>query len=253
MNDMDKKKFELTYNRMLMKGFSKQTIKAYSYWINKFEERGLDPREYCFNLLKQGKARETIRLASAAIRFHTGSKAFEIPKREKKLPTILSKNEILKMINATKNLKHRLLIMLLYGTGMRISEVLSLRWENIYHDYIKIKQGKGNKDRITILSKKLKKLLKEFEKEKGYVLEGRKGKYSYKSAQKVLENAAKKAEIKNKVTPHVLRHSFATHLLENGTDIRYIQKLLGHSRLETTQIYTHVSNNSIKNIKNPLD
>jgi|TARA_Y100000310_G_scaffold97479_1_gene95108 site-specific recombinase XerD len=250
---MEETEIKSTYNRMLMKGFSKQTIKAYSYWINKFEKFGLEPREFCFKLLKQGKARETIRLASAAIRFHTGSKAFEIPKREKKLPAVLSKKEILKMIEVTKNLKHRLLIMLLYSTGMRISEVLSLKWENIHHDYIKIKLGKGNKDRVTILSKRLKKLLKEFEKEKGYVLEGRKGKYSYKSAQKVLEIAAKKAKLKNKVTPHVLRHSFATHLLESGTDIRYIQKLLGHSRLETTQIYTHVSNNSIKNIKNPLD
>ncbi len=250
---MEENKFELTYNRMLMKGFSKQTIKAYSYWINKFEKLELEPREFCFKLLQKGLAGETVRLASAAIRFHTGSKAFEIPKRKKRLPLVLTKKQIMGMIELTKNLKHRLLIMLLYSTGMRISEVLSLRWEHIEDNQIKVVQGKGNKDRITLLSKKLKKLLKEFEKEKGYVLEGRKGKYSYKSAQKVLENAAIKSQIKQKVTPHVLRHSFATHLLENGTDIRYIQKLLGHSRLETTQIYTHVSNNSIKNIKNPLD
>ena len=238
---------------MLMKGFSKQTIKAYSYWINKFEKLNITPREFCFKLIKEDKSRETVRLASAAIRFHTRSKSYELPKRKKKLPIVLSKREIIKMIEVTKNLKHRLLIMLLYSTGMRISEVLNLRWEHIGDKEIRIVQGKGNKDRITLLSKKLKKLLKEFEKEKGYVLDGRKGKYSYKSAQKVLENASKKARIKSKVTPHVLRHSFATHLLENGTDIRYIQKLLGHSRLETTQIYVHVSNSSIKNIKNPLD
>lgn len=250
---MQENKLESTYNKMLMKGFSKKTIKSYIYWINRYKLSNKSPKEFCFSLLKMGKARETIRLASAAIRFYTNSEMFELPKRKKNLPLVLNKKEILKMIEVTKNLKHRLLLMIAYSTGMRISEILSLRWEHIKDTHIFIKCGKGNKDRMTLISKKLKKLLREFEKPSGIVFVGRNGKYSYRSAQKVFLKSAKKAGIKPRVTPHVFRHSFATHLLENGTDIRHIQKLLGHSRLETTQRYTYVSNEGLKNIKNPLD
>ena len=117
---------------------------------------------------------------------------------------------------------------------------------------IKVREGKGSKDRLTIASKntldKVKLICKD-----GLIFKGRKGKYSSKSVQLVIEKSAKNANIKQHITPHMLRHSFATHLLENGTDIRYIQSLLGHERLTTTQIYTKVARNKIENIKNPLD
>ena len=161
------------------------------------------------------------------------------------------------MIESTANIKHKLIIKLLYSTGLRLSELLNLKRKDIDFDrnIINIKSGKGKKDRITLISQDLRlDLLKYYSNYKfntEYILEGRKGKYTKKSVQKVLDNLGKK--IKIKVTPHMLRHSFATHLLEQGTDIRIIQKLLGHSNLNTTEIYTHVSNHNLLNIRNPLD
>lgn len=156
-----------------------------------------------------------------------------------------------------KNLKHRIIIKLLYSSGLRLGELLNLRKADIDFDrnIINVRRGKGGKDRITIISDSLKlDLLKYYSSENfctGYVIEGRKCKYSKKSVQKVLDQAGRR--IGAKVHPHMLRHSFATHLLEHGTDIRHIQKLLGHSDLSTTEIYTKVSNKDIAKIRSPLD
>jgi site-specific recombinase XerD len=180
-----------------------------------------------------------------------------IKKKEKTLPKVLSVEKIREMIDACDNIKHRLIVKLLYSSGLRLSELLNLKRDDIDFDrgLILVRLGKGNKDRTTILSENLKDdLLRYYSKmrfDTDYVFEGRRGKYSKKSVQKVLERLGKKIGIK--VHPHMLRHSFATHLLEQGTDIRYIQKLLGHSDVSTTEIYTHVSTQRLENIKSPLD
>ncbi|MBT7474634.1 tyrosine-type recombinase/integrase, partial [Candidatus Woesearchaeota archaeon] len=183
----------------------------------------------------------------------------DTPKKEKKLPKVLSKKDILSMIDNTENLKHKLLLEILYSSGLRVGEAVNLKISDIDVDrnIIRVNQGKGSKDRQSILSKKLKEDLLKYLCTKRdndiYLFSKRENHIVIKTAQKIVDNAAKRVKLNKKVTPHMLRHSFATHLLENGTDIRYIQKLLGHSRLETTQIYTHVANNDLKNIKSPLD
>lgn len=180
-------------------------------------------------------------------------------KNEYKIPVFLSKNEVKKMIEKTDNLKHKSIICLLYSGGLRLSELLNLKIEDIDSDnmLIIIKNSKGNRDRIVMLSKVLLKLLRKYYlkyKPKEYIIEGMNGnKYSDRSVQQVVKQAAKRVGINKKVSPHILRHSFATHLLENGTDIRYIKDLLGHKSIETTQIYTHITDISKSKISSPLD
>ncbi len=247
---------DIKKREMIMKGFSKQTIKAYSFHYSKFLRSGLSREDYVFFLIEQGFATNSIRLASAAIKFFTGndSKVF-IPKRKKKLPVVLSKTEINKMINALDNIKHRLVISLLYSAGLRVSELINLKNFDIsfVDNTIHLKNAKGGKDRFTILSKKVKSLLKNYQTGNKYVFESRNGKYSSRSISEIITRASFKAKINKNVTPHTLRHSFASHLLENGTDIRYIQKLLGHSRLETTSIYAYVAKKDFLKIKSPFD
>ncbi|WP_236252900.1 site-specific tyrosine recombinase/integron integrase [Echinicola sp. 20G] len=181
------------------------------------------------------------------------------PKKSRQLPNVLSKEEIYRILNVTANLKHKLLIMMLYSCGLRRSEVLSLKFEHIQRarGVLLIKQSKGKKDRIVSLPKTLIKHLEEYYKAykpQSYIFEGQKGgKYSEKSLAEVLKKAVKKAKINKPVTPHWLRHSYATHLLERGTDLRYIQELLGHNSTKTTEIYTHVSTKQLKDIASPLD
>ena len=250
-------------NEAKLKGFSKNTISNYIYHIDKFLTSRLNPKEYLLNLINTSHADETIRNAGFAIKFYlkmTNSETnIDIPnlKREKKLPVILSKKEIKDMILATTNLNHRLIIQMAYGTGMRVSELINLKWQDIdfQRNIIHIKRAKGKKDRIVMLSPKIKKALNSlFIKKEGYVfLSNRKKKYTTRTIEKIVDNAKVKAGIKKKVSPHTLRHSFATHLLENGTDIHYIRELLGHSDIDTTLIYTRVSNKNIRNIKSSLD
>ncbi|MGJ8761319.1 MAG: tyrosine-type recombinase/integrase [Polaribacter sp.] len=183
----------------------------------------------------------------------------ERPRKEKKLPIVLSGSEIKSLFNTLTNLKHKALLCLLYSAGLRIGEAINLEINDIDSKrmLIHIKQAKGKKDRYTLLSPVFVKILREYYiayKPEKYLFEGQKGgKYSNTSAQKVLKNALFKAGIRKKATLHSLRHSFATHLLEKGTDVRYIQELLGHSSPKTTMIYTHVTEPSLKNIKNPFD
>ena len=169
------------------------------------------------------------------------------------------KESIEKIINNTNNIKHTCIVGLLYSSGLRRSELLNLNVTDIDSKrmVVIIKNAKGNKDRISVLSpsilKDLQTYYKEYRPDK-YLFEGQKGaKYSVTSVLNIISKAAKKAGIHKKVTPHILRHSFATHLLENGTDIRHIQLLLGHSSTKTTEIYTHVATSNFNSIKNPLD
>lgn len=181
------------------------------------------------------------------------------PKKQKKLPQVLSTDEVKSILDATANLKHKTLLSLIYSAGLRIGEAIDLKLADIDQQrmLIHIKQAKGKKDRYTLLSPSFLKLLKEYlasYKPKTYLFEGQNSdQYSSRSAQQVLKEAVSHTQIKKHVTLHTLRHSFATHLLENGTDIRYIQTLLGHNDPKTTMIYTHVSQSSIQRIKNPFD
>ncbi len=175
------------------------------------------------------------------------------------LPNYLTKDEVKKMIVSTQNSKHRCIIKILYGGGLRLSELLNLKLEDINSEnmLILIRKAKGNKDRLVMLSQSLLEDLRIYYKEykpKAYLFEGQNnGMYSEKSVQNVVKAAAQRAGIRKKVTPHTLRHSFATHLLEAGTDIRYIQQLLGHKSIKTTEIYTHITEVSKSTIKSPLD
>jgi len=264
---------------MRIRNFSPKTIQAYLHYnkeLLRFASRdareidGQDIRDYIDCLFNLGKSSATVNLAINAFKFYyegvmrrkffVSKASIKRPKSEKKLPVVLSKAEVLKMIDCLDNIKHKLMIQILFGSGLRVSEVVDLKINdiNFIRKVITIRQGKGAKDRITIVSDKT---LGEIEK---YLLEyqplvflfesHRAGeKLSVRSAQKVVAEAAKLAGVNPEVSAHSLRHSFATHLLESGTDIRYIQELLGHARLETTQIYTKVANNKIRGIKSPLE
>jgi len=180
-----------------------------------------------------------------------------IKKKEKLLPKVLSKQSVKKLIDSAENIKHKLVLKFLYSSGLRRSELINLKRSDIDFDRntIKVRKGKGKKDRISIFAQSIKTdLLKYYSNTNfstDYVFEGRVGKYSKRTIQKVFENLSKKTGIK--VTPHMLRHSFATHLLESGTSLRHIQKLLGHSDVSTTEIYTHVTNKDLLKIKSPLE
>ena len=181
------------------------------------------------------------------------------PKKSRKLPNVISQEEILNIIKVTQNLKHRAIIALIYSCGLRISELINLELIDLHTDrkQLFIKNGKGRKDRYVSLADSFMPLLSNYYnsyKPKRYFVEGKNScKYSAESVRKFLKKNTQKANINKVVTPHTLRHSYATHLLENGVDIRYIQLLLGHARPETTMIYTHVRKKDLMKIQNPLD
>jgi len=181
------------------------------------------------------------------------------PRKTRTLPKVISENEVIQLLNVSTNLKHKAIIATLYSAGLRRSELINLRRQDIWFDkqLIFIRAGKGKKDRTSILSESLmivlKKYLKLF-KPNYYLFEGKgRRKYSATSVFNVVTNAAERCKFDKRVTPHMLRHSFATHLLEQGTDIRYIQNILGHASSKTTDIYTHVSTKHFAKIKSPLD
>lgn len=177
-------------------------------------------------------------------------------KRGTRLLVVLSREEVARMIEMTINLKHRLILMFLYYAGMRLDEVLNLKWLGLDFDrgVIHIKRAKDRKERIVFLHPKLKDVLRTYKMTRdGLIFRSQRGhKYSSRTIQKVVKTAALRAGIKKNASPHTLRHSFATHLLEGGADIRHIQQLLGHKDLKTTRIYVHIANKDIKNLANLL-
>ena len=184
----------------------------------------------------------------------------ERPKKSFPLPRILSKEEVLRMIEGTTNLKHRTLLFTLYSSGLRLGELINLRLVDIKWDrnQVLVRAGKGKKDRMVMLSEVLKETLQQYcneYKPVHFLLESTvAGKaYSAKSIQNVVRAAAKRANIATRVTPHVLRHCFATHLHDGGISIKFIQELLGHKDIKTTMIYTHVSTSTVTSISSPLD
>lgn len=182
------------------------------------------------------------------------------PQKEQKLPNVLSKEEVKSILDAPKNIKHKVMLCLIYACGLRRSELINLKPLEVdsKRNLLIIRQSKGNKDRMVPLSEKIIEMLREYYKAyrpKVWLFEGQKAEsqYSAKSLENVLKQSLLKAKIKKPVSLHWLRHSFATHLLENGTDLRYIQEILGHKSSKTTEIYTHVSTKNIQNIKSPFD
>ncbi|WP_242203163.1 tyrosine-type recombinase/integrase [Aestuariivivens insulae] len=230
--------------------YTKRLIESFNYDFIVRADKSISYQNQCINGIKKYLDYKGIEVEALALKR---------PKKEKKLPVVLSIDEVTSLFDAVNNLKHKTLLCLLYSGGLRIGEALNLKASDIDSKrmLIHIKGAKGKKDRYTLLSETFLTLLRNYYKlyrPKTYLFEGQKGKpYSCTSAQKVLRQAVKKAGLKKHITLHTLRHSFATHLLENGTDIRYIQELLGHSSPKTTMIYTHVSELSIKKIKNPFD
>lgn len=182
------------------------------------------------------------------------------PKKDKKIPTVLTKEEIKKLFKAIESKKSKLMVSILYACGFRVSELVNLKIEDLHFEERigHIKNAKGRKDRLFNIPDFLFRKLKIYaDKQKSqnqiYLFSGPSGALSPRNIQKIVSKAAKRASIKKSVHPHTLRHSFATHLLENNIDIRKIQELLGHADLSTTQIYTHVSTEELKKIKSPID
>jgi len=255
-----------------LRGFSEQTIKSYLFHNQKFlqfvgkednEVTTQDVREYFAKKVSDEKlSPATIALIRSALKFYYSNVLkknvvdIESPKIPKHIPVVLTKEEVRKLITATKNIKHRLLIEILYSSGLRLSEAINLKFEDLELDEKIgwVRGGKGGKDRMFILSNKLIERLKKLNSNSGFIFLGQKGNHiSPRAVQKIVKETAGRAGIKKNVHPHTLRHSFCTHLLEDGTDIRKIQVLAGHSSLSTTERYTHISKKQLTEVTSPLD
>jgi integrase/recombinase XerD len=269
--------FEDLRKELVSRKYSYKTIKGYLYYNRDFinyagksssEIKDEDIKDYLVYLAEEKEAAtSTLNQAINALKFYYGTflkKKFiyEVrrPRKDKKLPVVLSKEEVSKILALVDNLKHKAILMLVYSAGLRVGEVVRLKTEDIDSNrmLIHIKGAKGRKDRYTLLSGKALEILNQYQRKyrpEEWLFGGAKeGRYlSARTADKIFRNACDKAGIKKDVSLHVFRHSFATHLLEGGTDLRYIQELLGHSHSKTTEIYTHVSTKSLGKIMSPLD
>jgi integrase/recombinase XerD len=260
-----------------LKNYSPRTIKIYLSYNIKFlkacgkkpsEVGNTDIRNYLYELITERYFRiSTLNMTINSLKYYYGKilgksfiYEFTRPRSEKKLPIVLNKKEILQIINSIKNLKHKTIVMLIYSSGMRVSEAVKIKKGDIDYERktIHIKGSKGKKDRRTILSdassNALKKYIEKYKPDE-WLFEGmcKNEHITIRTVQKIFKDACEKCRINKKATVHTLRHSFATHLLDSGVDIKFIQELLGHKSTKTTEIYTHVSTNSIKSIKSPLD
>jgi len=271
--------YETLQQEMRLRNYSPKTIKAYRTCIHNLANyaKPKHPRDLANNEIhdflvhlieKQRLSSGTINQMINALRFlyvELYKRPFVIkdlkrPRKEHKLPVILTELELRRIFEALGNIKHRVMMMLVYSAGLRVGELVHLKVEDIDSErkMIHIRGGKGKKDRYTILADVVLNGLREYwkaYKPKRWLFEGQvtDKPYSLRSAQQVFEQAKKKARIKKQVSIHSLRHAFATHLLEQGTDIRFIQELLGHSSIRTTEIYTHVSKQTIAAIKSPIE
>ncbi len=262
---------EKLHTELKLRGFSPLTVRNYSFFVDKFIKKTGKPvedlnqedvRTYLASMFDD-KSKNTIMLAAASLKFfftkilkkEVGD--IKTPKKDKRLPEVLTRDEVSKLLNCAETRKSRLILSLLYSSGLRVSELVNLKPNDINFSENTgwVRQGKGSKDRMFTLSPVLASELKEYLKKR----EGAKYLFSHeeplttRNIQKIVKNLRQNSGIQKKITPHTLRHSFATHLLEAGTDIRMIQQLLGHSSLNTTQLYTHISSDQIKKIQNPLD
>jgi integrase/recombinase XerD len=258
-----------------LRGFSKNTEKTYLFHNMKFlefikkqpaEVTENDLKLYLAELLGKDQEKSTVALVRSALLFYyneilkRGFSSIKTPKIPRKLPITLSKEEIKSLIASASHEKSKLLIRIIYASGLRISEALKLRVEDLEHDQNIgwVRGGKGGKDRMIIIGRQVLVDLRAFMLARGIksgtIFLGRDGKpMSSRNAQKIISNAAKAAGITKPVTPHKLRHSFATHLREAGEDLRVIQELLGHSSIQTTEIYTHVSTEEKRKVVSPAE
>lgn len=270
--------FQKYQNQLVLKGFSQNTMRVYSlefaqllYTITSFPVEKLTKEKlqsyflYCHKELNLSENQIHSRMNAVKFYFekvlHQNKMFFDIPRPKKPLllPKALNTTEIAKLIKVTDNPKHKLILQLCYGMGLRVSEIVNIKLEHVDSKTMKvlIARGKGKKDRYVNLPQSILADLRLYYKAfipKEYLFEGQAGgKYSIRSAQAVFKNAMNKAGIKKTVGIHSLRHSYATHLLEFGTDISLIQKLLGHNDIRTTLNYTHVADRTIAGVQSPLD
>jgi len=258
-------------------GFSEKTKKTYYHSITKSKRYFKKPfvkvteddvKKYFSDLIESGKSQSTIMIHYSGLRFFYEvilKKDFPLPKSpvgrvEKKLPTVLATEEIKSILDVTTNQKHKAIILVAYSGGLRVSEVANLKFEDIDSERMSIKvcQGKGRKDRYTLLSPIVLNYLRSYYRRyrpETWLFNGRERgtQINVRSLQMLFTKAKDAAGIRKKVSFHTLRHSFATHLYEGGTGLLHIQKLMGHASLKTTMIYTHLSNRDAANIKSPLD
>lgn len=268
-------------DELRLRNYSCKTIESYIFCLTDYfkylKNIKREPdvgviKKYLLEKQDRGLSSQTVNLYLQSIKYFyrdvcKNNENIEIrfAKTPSKLPVVLSRAEIEKIIASISNQKHRLLIALSYGCGLRVSEIIDLKVKDIDLNelIVHLKGAKGNKDRITIFPERLKNDIMNliaskagneylFISQLGTRLPARQGKLTERTAQKIFENALKKTGIKKEATFHSLRHSFATHLLENGVDVRYVQELLGHRNIRTTQIYTQVTNPKLKNIKSPF-
>ncbi|MBI1961407.1 MAG: site-specific integrase [Parcubacteria group bacterium] len=266
--------FEKFVQEMKLRGFSPRTQSSYITSVRGFLRAAAkgpratttaDVRKYLEALADAGKSASTLNTVYSALKFYFGSvlkRRFfvSIPraKASKKLPVVLSKQEVRLLLGAIKNAKHKLLLGMMYSAGLRVSEAVNLKVGDLDFDNqaVAVRGGKGGKDRVTLFSEKVSAPLARYVAKKDardfVFASSRGGRLTERSVQKVFAQALKDSGIKKQASCHSLRHSFATHLLEAGTDIRYIQELLGHARLTTTQVYTKVARSALAAIQSPL-
>ena len=274
----EKPVIERMLNTLLAMNYSASTIESYGScfleYLRYFDQKkpedisNTDIIKFLGTLMQQGLSASKGHMMVNAVQFYyhqvLGFKAYDFklprPKKEKKLPPVLTMEECLTIFQVVDNPKHKLLLLIGYGAGLRVSEIVTLQWRDILFEEFKIhlKNAKGKKDRMVMLPLSIIETLKMYRKltnGKDYVFEGQFAgePYSTRSAQAVLRIALKKSGLEKKATIHTLRHSFATHLLENGTDIRYIQSFLGHASIKTTMVYTHLGKSAVNKIQSPLD
>ena len=258
------------HSELRLRGFSHLTVRNYSFFVEKFlkhankDSASLTPQDaknYLSSLFET-KSKNTILLAAAALKFFyveilkKDFSEIKMPKKEKRLPAVLTPDEVRSLIGSADTEKSRLIISLLYSSGLRVSELVNLKVSDvdINEGTGWVRRGKGAKDRLFVMSPTLAQELGVYLKEREYTYVFSKAKpLTTRNIQKIIKLTSSRAGIAKKVTPHTLRHSFATHLLEQGTDIRVIQTMLGHSSLSTTQVYTHISSEQLKKVQNPLD
>lgn len=259
-------------SELRLRGFSEQTIKTYLMQTRLFldhikkdskEVTEQDIKNYLSLLISQKIQPRSLALKKAALKFyfHQIQKReivnIKTPKIAKTIPIVLTKEEIKSLIAHTPTEKSKLLIGILYSSGLRVSECVKLKTNDLelQNNIGWVRHTKGGKDRMFILSELISLHLRMYleNHSSDYLFPGRNGHISVRDVQKIIQNAARKAQIKKNVSPHTLRHSFGTHLLDSGTDIRVIQELLGHSQLSTTQIYANISKEQLKKIRSPFD
>lgn len=258
---------------MTRRNYSKQTVEVYSSCLKKFF--GDSKKDHPKNI-NESDIRTFLSVfnePNTQRAYHSAIKKFYdvclgqkekfkyIPyaRKDKKLPIVLSVDEIQKMFNVCDNKKHKLILALLYSCGLRVSEVINLKLSHLdkSRKIINIIQAKGNKDRQVMLTESLIPLFEEYYNEylpQEYVINGQSSpQYSERSIGEVIKQLAAKAGITKRVYTHLIRHCSFTHMVEGGVDINLIQKIAGHSNVKTTNIYLHISDNHISKIKSPLD